>query len=169
LITDGGASVGILCIRNFDQWVLISDAVGVKRCMLLVRSCRYGLYAAAGVVWLVVNTSLLLLLVHAKMKGGRSISADRMMSELNIRSALSEKASLSASGTVLRLHVIMISLSMHGRDFGIIGGSAGFFFLHETVVNSLSLRSAAAVMHAAQVRLSVVGLCRTGAVGVPAR
>jgi hypothetical protein len=158
----------MLCIRNFDQWVLISDVVGVKQYMLLVRSCRYGLYAAARVVWLVINTSLLLLLVHAKMKGGRSISANYMMSELNICSALSEKASLSASGTVLRSHVIMISLSMHGRDFRIIGGGAGFFFLHDTMVNGLSLCSAAAVMHAAQVRSSVVGLCGRGAAGVPA-
>jgi hypothetical protein len=158
----------MLCTRNFEQWVLISDAVGVKRCMLLVRSCRYGLYAAAGVVWLVVSTSLLLLLVRANMKGSRSISADRVISELNIRSALSEKAFLSASGTVLRSHVIMISLSMRGRDLGIIRGGAGFFFLRDTVVNGLSLHSAAAVMRAAQVRSSVVGLCGHGAAGVPA-
>jgi hypothetical protein len=158
----------MLCIRNFDQRVLISDAVGVKQCMLLVRSCRYGLYAAAGVVWLVISTSLLLLLVHEKMKGSRSISADYTISELNIRSALSEKAFLSASGTVLRSHVIMISLSMRGRDLGIIGGGVGFFFLRDTMVNGLSLRSAAAVMHAAQVSSSVVGLYRRGAAAVPA-
>jgi hypothetical protein len=79
----------MLCTRNFDQRVLISVAVGVKRSMLLVRSCRYGLYAAAGVVWLVVSTSLLLLLVRAKMKGSRSISADRTISLLNTHSALS--------------------------------------------------------------------------------
>jgi hypothetical protein len=159
----------MLCTRNFDQQVLIPDAVGVKRCMLLVRSCRYGLYAAAGVVWLVVSTSLLLLLVRAKMKGGRSISADRAISELNIRSALSEKSFLSASGIVLRLHVIMISLSIRGRDLGISGGGAGFFFLCDTVVNGFSLFSAAAVMRAAQVRSSVVGLCGHGAAGVRAR
>jgi hypothetical protein len=166
LITDGRAPVGILCTRNFDQRVLISDVVGVKRAMLLVKSCRYGLYAAAGVVWLVVSTNLLLLLVRAKMKGGRSISADRTIIELNICSALSEKPFLSASGIILRLHVIMISLSIRGRDLGISGGGAGFFFLRITVVNCVLLVSAAVVRRAAQLRLSVVGLCRRGAAGV---
>jgi hypothetical protein len=75
--------VGILCTRNFDQQVLISDAVGSNCDMWLVKRYRYGLYAAAGVVWLVVRTSLLLLLVYTKMKGSRSISADYTMSELN--------------------------------------------------------------------------------------
>jgi hypothetical protein len=77
-----------------------------------VKSCRYGLYAAAGVVWLVISTNLLLLLVYAKMKGGRSISADCMMSELNCCSAISEKAFLLVIGIISRLHVIMISLLM---------------------------------------------------------
>jgi hypothetical protein len=41
-IADGLDPVGMLGTRNFDQQVLISDAVGVKRSMLLVRSCKYG-------------------------------------------------------------------------------------------------------------------------------
>jgi hypothetical protein len=102
------------------------------------------------------------------MKGGRSISADRTIIVLKILSALSENSFLSASGTILRSHVIMISLSIRGRDLGISGGGAGFFFLHDTVVNGLLLFSAAAVMRAAQVRSSVVGLCGCGAAGVPA-
>jgi hypothetical protein len=169
LITDGRAPVGMLWTRNFDQRVLISDAVGAKGVSWLVKSCRYGLYAAAGVVWLVVSTNLSLLLVRAKMKGGRSISADRTMSKLNHCSAISEKAFLPVAGTVSRLHVIMISLSIRGRDFGISGGSAGFFFLRDTVVNCFSLASAAAVMRAAQLRSSVVWLCRRGVAGMRAR
>jgi hypothetical protein len=168
-IANGLAPVGMLCTRNFDQQVLISDAVGAKHSMLLVRSCRYGLYAAAGVVWLVVSTSLLLLLVRAKMKGGRSISADRTIIVLNTRSALSENSFLSASGIILRLHVIMISLSIRGRDLGISGGGVGFFFLRDIVVNGFLLFSAAAVMRAAHVRSLVVGLCGRGVAGVPAR
>jgi hypothetical protein len=167
-ITDGLALVGMLCTRNFDQGVLISAAVGVKHVIWLVKSCRYGLYAAAGVVWLVVSTNLLLLVVRAKMKGGRSISADRTMVELNRMSAESEKAFLSAAGIISRLHVIMISLSMRGRDLGISGGGVDFFFLRDTVVNCFSLVSAAAAMRAAQLRSSVVGLCRLGAAGVHA-
>jgi hypothetical protein len=159
----------MLYTRNFDQRVLILAAVGVKRVIWLVKSCRYGLYAAAGVVWLVVSTNLLLLVVRAKMKGGRSISADRTMVELNRMSAESEKAFLLAAGIISRLHVIMISLSMRGRDLGISGGSAGFFFLRDTVVNCFSLASAAAAMHAAQLRWSVVGLCGCGVAGVHAR
>jgi hypothetical protein len=158
----------MLCTRNFDQQVLILVAVRVKQSMLLVRSCRYGLYAAAGVVWLVISTSLLLLLVRAKMKGGRSISGDHTISLLNTHSVLSEKAFLSVSGIILRSHMIMISLSICGTDLGISGGGAGFFFLCDTVVNGLSLFSAAAVMHAAQVRSSVFGLCGRGVAGVPA-
>jgi hypothetical protein len=61
---------------------------------------------------------------------------------------------------------MMISLSMQGRDLGMIVGSAGFFCLHMTVVKGFSLCSAAAAMHAAQVRSSVVGLCGCGAAGV---
>jgi hypothetical protein len=156
----------MLCTRNFDQRVLISDAVGAKGVMWLVKSCRYGLYAAAGVVWLVVSTNLSLLLVHARMKGGKSILADHTMSELNRCSAVSEKAFLPAMGTVSRLHVIMISLSMRGRDLGISGGGVGFFFLRDTVINCSSLASAAAAMRAAQLRSSEVGLCRRGAAGV---
>jgi hypothetical protein len=117
--------------------------------MWLVKSCRYGLCAAAGVVWLVVSTNLLLLLVHARMKGGKSISADHMMSELNHRSAVSEKAFLLVTWTVSRLHVIMMSLSMRGRDLGISRGGTGFFFWHDMVVNCFSLASAAAAIHAA--------------------
>jgi hypothetical protein len=64
--------------------------------------------------------------------------------------------------------VMMISLSTWGRDLGMIVGSAGFFFLHDTVVNGFLLFSATAAMYAAQVRSSVVGLCRHGAAGVPA-
>jgi hypothetical protein len=60
----------------------------------------------------------------------------------------------------------MISHSMQGKDLGIGGGSVGFFFLRNTVVNGFSLFSAAAVMCAAQVRSSVVGLCGHGAAGV---
>jgi energy-converting hydrogenase Eha subunit C len=168
-IADGLAPVGTLCTRNFDHRVLISVAVGEKRSMLLVRSCRYGLYAAAGVVWLVVSTILLLLLIRAKMKGGRSISADRTIIKLNTRKALFGKSFLSVSESILRLHVIMISLSIRGRDLGISQDGVGFFFLRDTVVNGFSLFSAAAVMRAAQVRSLVVGLCGRGAAGVPAR
>jgi hypothetical protein len=92
--------------------VLISDAVGSNCDMWLVKSYRYGLYAATGVVWLVVSTSLLLLLVCTKMKGGRSILADHTMSKLNQISTISEKAFLSAAGIASRLYVIMISLSI---------------------------------------------------------
>jgi energy-converting hydrogenase Eha subunit C len=109
-IADGQALVGILCTRNFDQQVLISAAVSMKPVIWLVKSCRYGLYAAAGVVWLVVSTILLLLLVCAKMKGGRSISADYTIIELNCISAMSDKAFLSVMGIMSRLHVIIISL-----------------------------------------------------------
>jgi hypothetical protein len=146
--------------------VLISDAVGVKYSMLLVKSYRYGLYAVAGVEWLVVSTSLLLLLIRARMKGGRSISANYAMIELNTASAIFGKSFLSASWSILRLHVIMISLSIHGRDLGISGGSVGFFFLRDMVVNGFPLLSATAVMCVAQVRLSVVGLCGCGVAGV---
>jgi hypothetical protein len=158
----------MLCTRNFDQRVLISDAVGAKGVMWLVSSCRYGLYVAARVVWLVVSTNLSLLLVLAKIMGGRSISADRTMSELSCISTVSEKAFLLLTGTISRLHVIMISLSMRGRVLGISGGSAGFCFLCDTVVNCFSLASAAAAMRAAQLRSSVVGLCGRGAAGVRA-
>jgi hypothetical protein len=48
-----------------------------------------------------------------------------------------------------------------------IVGSAGFFCLHATVVKGYSLCSAAAVMHVAQVRSSVFGLCGHGVAGVP--
>jgi hypothetical protein len=50
-----------------------------------------------------------------------------------------------------------------------IVGSTGFFFLHDMVVNSFSLFSAAAVICAAQVRLSVVGVCGHGVAGVRSR
>jgi hypothetical protein len=117
---------------------------------------------------LVVSTNLLLLLIHARMKGSRSISVDYAINKLNIHSALSEKAFPSVARTVLRSYVIMISLSMRGRDFRIIGGGVGSFFLRDTVVNSFSLPSAAAVIRVAQVRSLVVGLWRCGAAGVPA-
>jgi hypothetical protein len=45
-------------------------------------------------------------------------------------------------------------------------GGTGFFCLCATVVKGFSLGSAAAVIRAAQVRLSVVGLCRCGVAGV---
>jgi hypothetical protein len=45
-------------------------------------------------------------------------------------------------------------------------GGTGFFCLCAMVVKGFSLGLAAAVMYAAQVRLSVVGLCRCGAAGV---
>jgi hypothetical protein len=63
----------------------------------------------------------------------------------------------------------MISHSIRGKDLGISGGSVGFFFLRDTVVNGFLLLTAAALMHAAQVRSSVVGLCGRRVAGVPAR
>jgi hypothetical protein len=62
----------------------------------------------------------------------------------------------------------MISHSMQSRDLGISIGGVDFFFLHDMVVNGLSLLLATAVMCAVQVRSSVAGLCRHGAAGVPA-
>jgi hypothetical protein len=50
--------------------------------MSLVRSCRYSAYAVAGVVGLVVSTSLLVLLILARVKRGWLISAELWMVRL---------------------------------------------------------------------------------------
>jgi hypothetical protein len=128
----------------------------------------YGVYTVAGIVGLVVSTSLLLLVILARMKGGWSISAVVRMVLLRRTRAPAVVPWRSAS-VMLLSHVIMISLSIRGRDLGISGGGAGFFFLRDTVVNGLLLFSAAAVIRAAQVRSSVFGLCGRGEAGMHVR
>jgi hypothetical protein len=64
---------------------------------------------------------------------------------------------------------MMISYSTQGSAFGMSRASIGFFFLHEMVVNCCLLPSAAAVIHAAQLTLSVGGLCSCGVASVGAQ
>jgi hypothetical protein len=108
----------------------------------------YGVYAVAGVVGLVVSTSLLWLVILARMKGGWSISAVVRMVLLR-RMRAPAVADWHSASVMFLSHAIMISLSIRGRDLGISGGGAGFFFLRDMVVDGSSLFAAAVVMRAA--------------------
>jgi hypothetical protein len=86
------------------------------------------------VVGLVVSTSLLLLVMWAKMKGGWVMSADSLMTLFMAWRAWSVIVVLSVTFSP---RVIITSLSAWGRALGTIVVVV-FFFLHSTVVKGFS-------------------------------
>jgi hypothetical protein len=73
------ALVGILWTRNLDQHLLIRISVGLRDLISAESISRQDAYAVAGVVGLVISTSLLLLLIRVRMKGSWVISAECLM------------------------------------------------------------------------------------------
>jgi hypothetical protein len=74
--------VGTLWRRNLVQRSLILVSIGLRHFVALAMICRNGVYADALVVGLEVSTSLLLLVIRARMKGGWVMSADCLMTAL---------------------------------------------------------------------------------------
>jgi hypothetical protein len=105
------------------------------------------------VVGLVVSTSLLLLVMRARMKGGWVMSADSLMTLLMAWRAWS---AIVAWLVTFSPRVIITSLSARGRALGMTVVGV-FFFLHSTVVKGFSswMHSAIPLRWSAQVWLWV--------------
>jgi hypothetical protein len=71
--------VGTLCSKNLDQRSLILLSTGFRFLAASGMICRNGSYAYALVVGLVVSTRRLLLVIHARMKGGWVMSDNLLM------------------------------------------------------------------------------------------
>jgi hypothetical protein len=105
------------------------------------------------VLGLVVSTSLLLLVMQARMKGGWVMSVDSLMTLLMAWRAWSAIVALSVTFSP---RVIITSLSARGRALGMIVVGV-FFFLCSTVVKGFSswVHSAIPLRWSAQVWLWV--------------